>query len=148
MRWPPIGGFCGSGRIGAGFLGVNPLHALRHMAQEVISPYSPSSRSALNISHIALDQISGLVGVVRNRKGTRRDGFRAGGRSTFLQQTMVSARRCMAPWPIAHRHWCQFGWMTYFSKLRLRTFRALSTSIQIGVEFMQLRPGTCRQMPI
>ena len=47
-------------QAGAGFLGVNPLHALGAMAQEVISPYSPSSRSALNTSHIALDQIPGL----------------------------------------------------------------------------------------
>ena len=47
-------------QAGAGFFGVNPLHALGAMAHEVISPYSPSSRSALNTSHIALDQIPGL----------------------------------------------------------------------------------------
>lgn len=47
-------------QAGAGFLGVNPLHALGATAHEVISPYSPSSRSALNTSHISLNHIPGL----------------------------------------------------------------------------------------
>lgn len=47
-------------RKGASFLGVNPLHAFGIAAAEVISPYSPSTRFALNTHHIALDRIPGL----------------------------------------------------------------------------------------
>lgn len=45
---------------GASFVGVNPLHAFGTMATEVISPYSPSSRFALNTCHIVADQVPGL----------------------------------------------------------------------------------------
>lgn len=48
------------GAKGASFLGVNPLHAFGTMAQHVISPYSPSTRLALNTCHIALSAIPGL----------------------------------------------------------------------------------------
>lgn len=37
---------------GAAFLGVSPLHALRPGQPEAASPYSPSSRVALNVLHI------------------------------------------------------------------------------------------------
>lgn len=45
---------------GAGFLGINPVHALGTAEEEAISPYSPSHRGYLNTSHIALDRIPGL----------------------------------------------------------------------------------------
>jgi len=45
---------------GASFLGINPVHAIGWMANEVVSPYSPSHRAMLNTSHIALDRIPGF----------------------------------------------------------------------------------------
>ena len=49
-------------RAGAGFLGINPVHAMGASDREAISPYSPSHRGFLNTSHIALDRIPGLGG--------------------------------------------------------------------------------------
>lgn len=50
----------GLGAHGAGFLGINPVHALGWAAQDTISPYSPSHRGFLNTAHIALDRLPGL----------------------------------------------------------------------------------------
>ncbi|WP_300014071.1 4-alpha-glucanotransferase [uncultured Roseobacter sp.] len=50
----------GLGAQGAGFLGINPVHALGWAAQDTISPYSPSHRGFLNTAHIALDRLPGL----------------------------------------------------------------------------------------
>ena len=55
-------------RAGAGFLGVNPVHAMGSSDHEAISPYSPSHRGFLNTSHIALDRVPGL-----DASGTARD---------------------------------------------------------------------------
>lgn len=43
--------------LGADFLGINPVHALFPELPEQISPYSPSSRSFLNVMHIAPDRV-------------------------------------------------------------------------------------------
>ncbi|WP_282060180.1 4-alpha-glucanotransferase [Roseobacter litoralis] len=40
------------GRCGAGFLGINPVHALGMAAGDTISPYSPTHRGFLNTDHI------------------------------------------------------------------------------------------------
>jgi len=48
---------------GAGFLGINPVHALGWQARETISPYSPSHRGFLGERHIAPDRIPGLEGL-------------------------------------------------------------------------------------
>ena len=45
---------------GAGYFGVNPIHALGWSDTETISPYSPSHRGFLNSLHIAVDHIPGL----------------------------------------------------------------------------------------
>ncbi len=45
---------------GAGFLGINPVHALGIEDEDTISPYSPSHRGFLNTWHIAVDGIPGL----------------------------------------------------------------------------------------
>ena len=42
------------GAHGAGFLGINPVHALGEAAKETISPYSPTHRGFLNTDHIAV----------------------------------------------------------------------------------------------
>lgn len=49
----------GVGAEGAGFLGINPVHALGWAAADTISPYSPSHRGFLNTAHIALDRLPG-----------------------------------------------------------------------------------------
>ncbi len=46
-----------AGGSGAGFLGINPIHAIGWAASDTISPYSPSHRGFLNSAHIAPDQI-------------------------------------------------------------------------------------------
>lgn len=47
------------GEVGAGFLGINPVHALGWADHDVISPYSPSHRGFLNAMYIAVDRIFG-----------------------------------------------------------------------------------------
>jgi len=49
-----------AGRMGAGFLGINPLHTMGYCDFDATSPYSPSHRGFLNTTYIALDQIPGL----------------------------------------------------------------------------------------
>lgn len=43
-----------AGTKGAGFFGINPVHALGWAAEETISPYSPTHRGFLNIDHITV----------------------------------------------------------------------------------------------
>lgn len=50
------------GGLGAGFLGINPVHNWGWAAPEVISPYSPSHRGFLNSMHIAPAAVPGLQG--------------------------------------------------------------------------------------
>lgn len=45
----------GLARGGAGFLGINPVHALGWAETEMISPYSPSHRGFFSTDHIAPD---------------------------------------------------------------------------------------------
>ncbi len=54
---------------GAGFFGINPVHALGWNSPDVKSPYSPSHRGFLNTSHIAVDQISPASGIHQNQLG-------------------------------------------------------------------------------
>ena len=50
----------GAVEFGAGFVGINPAHALGWRDSGTRSPYSPSHRGFLNTAHIALDGIIGL----------------------------------------------------------------------------------------
>lgn len=43
------------GAQGAGFLGINPVHALGWAAANTISPYSPTHRGFLNTAHLATE---------------------------------------------------------------------------------------------
>lgn len=54
--------------FGAGFVGINPVHALGWHDGGTRSPYSPSHRGFLNTTHIALDRIIGLENNPRVRK--------------------------------------------------------------------------------
>ncbi|WEX10433.1 4-alpha-glucanotransferase [Chelativorans sp. AA-79] len=47
-------------RLGADFLGVNPLHALFLAEPQKASPFSPSDRNFLNPLYIAVDQLEGF----------------------------------------------------------------------------------------
>jgi 4-alpha-glucanotransferase len=49
------------GRLGAAFLGINPIHAQFAAAPERYSPYSPSSRRFLNVLLIAIEQVPELA---------------------------------------------------------------------------------------
>jgi len=49
-----------AGRMGADFLGVNPLHALFLAEPQRASPFSPSERNFLNPLYIAIDQVEGF----------------------------------------------------------------------------------------
>ncbi|MDW3225479.1 MAG: 4-alpha-glucanotransferase [Paracoccaceae bacterium] len=59
------------GSLGAGFLGINPVHALGWADEETISPYSPTHRGFLNTNHISLDQIPdvSLAGTIQASSG-------------------------------------------------------------------------------
>ncbi len=48
-----------AGGEGAGFVGINPIHAMGISSDE-ISPYAPSHRGFFNTDHIAVDSIPGL----------------------------------------------------------------------------------------
>ncbi|MBI3447163.1 MAG: 4-alpha-glucanotransferase [Magnetospirillum sp.] len=48
----------GAAKLGAGAVGVNPLHALFPCQPERFSPYSPSSRRFLNIAYIDIEAIA------------------------------------------------------------------------------------------
>ncbi|MGA9435280.1 MAG: 4-alpha-glucanotransferase [Roseobacter sp.] len=54
------------GAQGAGFVGINPVHALGYAANNTISPYSPTHRGFLNSDHIALgqSQLPGATGLI------------------------------------------------------------------------------------
>jgi 4-alpha-glucanotransferase len=53
------------GAKGAGFLGINPVHALGWADETTISPYSPTHRGYLNPAHIAIDQLAGTQHLTR-----------------------------------------------------------------------------------
>ncbi len=69
------------GAQGAGFLGLNPVHALGWAAEGVISPYSPTHRGVLNTNHLALDQL-----------GPVPDGWSAAAGSDLIDYETHSAR--------------------------------------------------------
>ncbi len=54
-----------AGSMGAGFLGINPLHTMGYCDFVAISPYSPSHRGFLNTTYIALDHIPALTAKIR-----------------------------------------------------------------------------------
>lgn len=58
----------GLAQHGAGFIGINPVHALGWADTESISPYSPSHRGFINSAHIAIDQICALEGSSQTRE--------------------------------------------------------------------------------
>ncbi len=56
-----------AGAMGAATLGINPLHALFLAAPERVSPYSPSSRLALNPLYLDVRRLPGIDDALRAR---------------------------------------------------------------------------------
>ncbi|MCE1191579.1 MAG: malto-oligosyltrehalose synthase [Acidovorax sp.] len=62
---------------GAAFVGVSPLHALRPGQPEAASPYSPSSRLALNVLHIDVTAVPEFLHCEAVQALCAEPGFRA-----------------------------------------------------------------------
>jgi 4-alpha-glucanotransferase len=65
------------GAEGAAFLGINPLHALYPYAPARASPYSPSSRSFLNVLYIDVEAIPEFQHCPEARERVRSNEFQA-----------------------------------------------------------------------
>ncbi|WP_187428914.1 4-alpha-glucanotransferase [Roseobacter fucihabitans] len=57
------------GAQGAGFIGINPVHAFGWGDGATISPYSPTHRGFLNINHICMDEIPQVPVPARSQAG-------------------------------------------------------------------------------
>lgn len=62
---------------GAAFVGVSPLHALRPGEPNAASPYSPSSRTALNVLHIDVTAVPEYLQCEATQALCAEPGFRA-----------------------------------------------------------------------
>ena len=65
-----------AGGLGAGLVGLNPLHALFPADPNHIGPYSPSSRSFLNILYIDVERVPELLGTPEAQSLIASDAFR------------------------------------------------------------------------
>lgn len=79
-----LGRFAGlAGRLGAGLVGLNPLHALFPADPHHIGPYSPSSRSFLNVLYIDVAAVPELAATPETQARIASPEF---------QQALASAR--------------------------------------------------------
>jgi 4-alpha-glucanotransferase len=62
---------------GAGFIGLNPLHALFPANPWHFSPYSPSSRHFLNVLYVAVEQLPEFAECAAARQHVAAPGFQA-----------------------------------------------------------------------
>lgn len=62
---------------GAAFVGLSPVHALRPGQPEAASPYSPSSRLALNVHHIDVTAVPEYLHCADTQQLCREPGFNA-----------------------------------------------------------------------
>ena len=83
------------GRVGAQFLGVNPLHALGWAMEEIISPYSPSHRGMFNIDHIAIE---GGLGPTPDSGRINYAAFRQRHRAALEAQFKTRAKTAFTEW--------------------------------------------------
>lgn len=66
-----------AGKLGAGVLGLNPLHALKNTQPYHISPYSPNSRLFLNDLYIDVEQVAECKTAPEVQKRLADPSFRA-----------------------------------------------------------------------
>lgn len=66
-----------AGKLGAGVLGLNPLHALKNSKPYHISPYSPNSRLFLNDLYIDVEQVAECKTAPEVQKRLADPSFRA-----------------------------------------------------------------------
>jgi glycogen operon protein len=66
-----------AGRAGAGFVGLNPLHAVHLADPERASPYSPSSRRFLNPLYIDVEAVAEFADCAAARDAAHEPAFRA-----------------------------------------------------------------------
>jgi 4-alpha-glucanotransferase len=66
-----------TGKLGAGVLGLNPLHALKNSQPYHISPYSPNSRLFLNDVYIDVEQVAECTTSADVQKRLADPSFRA-----------------------------------------------------------------------
>jgi len=64
-------------RAGADFIGLNPLHALFAADPARCSPYSPSSRHALNVLYIAIEQLPDFAACPEAQARVAQSAFQA-----------------------------------------------------------------------
>jgi 4-alpha-glucanotransferase len=62
-------------RLGAGLVGLNPLHQLFPAEPRACGPYSPSSRSFLNIAYIAVESVPEFAGSAEAKAMVAGAGF-------------------------------------------------------------------------
>jgi (1->4)-alpha-D-glucan 1-alpha-D-glucosylmutase len=67
----------GAAALGAGAIGLNPLHLLHSDAPEACSPYAPSSRFFRNALYLDVEAIEEFAGSERARAFVQRPAFRA-----------------------------------------------------------------------
>ena len=89
-----------AGKLGAGVLGLNPLHALKNSQPYHISPYSPNSRLFLNDLYIDVEQVAECKTSAEAQKRLADPSFRAqleaARRSEFVDYNAVnSAKRAV-----------------------------------------------------
>lgn len=63
--------------LGAGVIGLNPLHALRNARPYHISPYSPDSRLYLNVLYLDVERVAEFAESVPARRLVEERGFRS-----------------------------------------------------------------------
>lgn len=66
-----------AGKLGAGVVGLNPLHALKNLTPYHISPYSPNSRLFLNELYIDVEQVAECKTAPEVQKRLADPAFRA-----------------------------------------------------------------------
>src|SRR5208282_59342 len=80
-----------AGKLGAGAVGINPLHALFAAEPRHFSPYSPSSRVWLDYLYIDVTAVPGFVENVAVQNLASADAVRAARATELVDYAAVAA---------------------------------------------------------